>query len=957
MRGAASRQHPAFQLRGPERFQRADQGRPDVSLSDLRALISVQKGQPLSRENVNATVAALREKGRFEKVGVDLEPTNAGVSVAFILEPAVYIGVYEFPGATKEFDYPRLLQVANYSAPAPYSADDVSTAEAALVKFLRQHGYFKAEVRPEVVTDKPHMLANVIFHVDLGVQARFGKINLTGASESQTRYLRGKLHSLMARLRTASLKTGSKYSFGRLQHATQYMQSALVKEHYLASDVKLVAAEYDPETNRADITFKIDTGEIIDVKATGAHIWGRTLRNQVPIYQENAVDDELIQEGQRNIQSYFQSKGYFDAKVATETSTQPSGMSIVYDITKDGRHKVSDIRFAGNTHIDEDRLRTQLTLEKAHFFSHGKFSDQLVRSSAANLRNYYRAAGYSHAEVVPKVSRPNGNVEVTFQVTEGPLEVVKSLRIEGNTTLSQAELAPKGLKLGPGKPYSQSLVTQDRNRIIARYLTLGYLNASFHSTAREIPGDPNDLDVVYNIVEGPKVVTATIITDGRSHTTQDTIDRQLKVRSGAPLSENSLLSSESRLYDLGIFDWAQVDPKRAITDQHQEDVVVKVHEAKRNSIVYGFGFEVINRGGSVPSGTVAVPGIPVIGLPNNFRTSEKTFWGPRGTFEYTRRNLRGRAESYTVSAFAGRLDQRAAFAYTDPYFLGSQWKGSAIFSVEHDSENPIYTARLGNAGYQWERALDSRKKTHLFLRYNFQVTRISKLLIPDLVPADQLSVHLSTVSATWIHDTRDNVLDAHRGIYQSYEIAVNPSWLGSNFSFARFLGQTSYYKNIGGGIIWANSLRLGLEQAYAGSEVPLSERFFSGGGSTLRGFPLNGAGPQRTIAACGDPNNPATCTKITVPDGGNELLILNTELRFPLTAIKKGLGLVTFYDGGNVYPRIGFHDFTQLYSNNVGIGFRYATPVGPIRLDIGHNLNPVPGIKSTQIFVTLGQAF
>jgi outer membrane protein assembly factor BamA len=352
-----------------------------------------------------------------------------------------------------------------------------------------------------------------------------------------------------------------------------------------------------------------------------------------------------------------------------------------------------------------------------------------------------------------------------------------------------------------------------------------------------------------------------------------------------------------------------------------------------------------------------VPGLPVIGLPNNFRTSEKTFWGPRGTFEYTRRNLRGRAESYTISAFAGRLDQRAAFAYTDPYFLGGAWKGSAIFSVEHNSENPIYTARLGNAGYQWEHPLDSKRKTNLFLRYNFQVTRISKLLIPDLVPPDQLSVHLSTVSASWIRDTRDNVLDAHRGIYQSYEIAVNPAWLGSNFSFARFLGQTAYYKNIGGGIIWANSLRLGLEQPYAGSEVPLSERFFSGGGSTLRGFPLNGAGPQRTIAACGDPNNPATCTKITVPDGGNELIILNTELRFPLTAIKQGLGLVTFYDGGNVYPRIGFRDFTRLYSNNVGIGFRYATPVGPIRLDIGHNLNPIPGIKSTQVFVTLGQAF
>jgi len=94
--------------------------------------------------------------------------------------------------------------------------------------------------------------------------------------------------------------------------------------------------------------------------------------------------------------------------------------------------------------------------------------------------------------------------------------------------------------------------------------------------------------------------------------------------------------------------------------------------------------------------------------------------------------------------------------------------------------------------------------------------------------------------------------------------------------------------------------------------------------------------------------------------GGNELLILNSELRIPFPVkegLFKGLGAAVFYDGGNVYPRIGFHDFTSLYSNTIGAGLRYSTPVGPIRIDIGHNLNAPPGIKSTQLFITLGQAF
>jgi outer membrane protein assembly factor BamA len=129
----------------------------------------------------------------------------------------------------------------------------------------------------------------------------------------------------------------------------------------------------------------------------------------------------------------------------------------------------------------------------------------------------------------------------------------------------------------------------------------------------------------------------------------------------------------------------------------------------------------------------------------------------------------------------------------------------------------------------------------------------------------------------------------------------------------------------------------------------VSEKFFSGGGSTLRGFPLNGAGPQRTISACGT----SGCFPITVPVGGNQLLIVNSEFRIPVP-LKKGLSFVPFYDGGNVFPAIGFHG---QYTNTIGAGFRYSTPVGPVRIDVGHNLNAPPGIKSTQFFVTLGQAF
>ncbi len=190
----------------------------------------------------------------------------------------------------------------------------------------------------------------------------------------------------------------------------------------------------------------------------------------------------------------------------------------------------------------------------------------------------------------------------------------------------------------------------------------------------------------------------------------------------------------------------------------------------------------------------------------------------------------------------------------------------------------------------------------------------------------------------------------------SLEIDINSTKLGANVDFAKLTSQAAFYKEKYHHIVWADSIRIGLAQPFANSFVPLSEAFFTGGSDTLRGFPLDGAGPQRNVYACSTGQAPPDCPQITVPEGGNELFVINSEARIPVP-IKKGLGIVAFYDGGNVFPLIGFHDFTSLYSNNVGIGLRYSTPVGPIRFDVGHNLNPVPGISSTQYFFSIGQAF
>jgi outer membrane protein assembly factor BamA len=447
------------------------------------------------------------------------------------------------------------------------------------------------------------------------------------------------------------------------------------------------------------------------------------------------------------------------------------------------------------------------------------------------------------------------------------------------------------------------------------------------------------------------------VTLGRAQTKQRLIDQDVSsINPGQPLTETQLLTAGSKLYDhTGVFDWAEVDPKREIAAQTNEDVLVKVHEAKRNEITYGFGFEVINRGGNIPSGTVTLPNLPPVGLPSGYTVSQETFYGPRGSFQYTRNNVGGKGDSISFTGFAGRLDQRGAAYYIVPDFLWSPWKATLSISGEHNEENPVFSAQEEVAGFQVQRPLDKARKDTLILRYAFTQTDLPRVEIPVLVPADDLHVRLSTLAANLTRDTRDNALDEHKGVLESIEGDFNSTKLGSSVDFAKLTGQFAYYEQALHKIVWANSIRIGLAQPYANSRVPLSEEFFTGGGNSLRGFPLDGAGPQRpvsiSVGGC-----TSTCPTILVPSGGNELLLINSEARIPLP-FKKGLGMVGFYDGGNVFPRVGFHDFGSLYSNNVGVGLRYATPVGPVRVDLGRNLNPIQGINATQYFISIGQAF
>jgi len=929
-----------------------------LQISQFTSDLAQKSGQPFDKMKVDKTAATIKTAGNFQNVRVEVEPEANGLRVLFVIEPAVYYGIFQFPGAER-FTYSRLVQVANYVSQAPYNATEVEHDRQSLMHFFQQTGYFKAQVSPSLKIDTQHGTVNVLFQSDLGRKAKFGVVDIAGLPANEMNDLQHRLTTLPARVRGAAIRNGKTYNRSSLNRATNYIQTRLQKEGFLAAQVKLDGAEYHDDTNRADIHFSVKPGAKTHVQIAGAHLWPWTKKALLPEYQGIGVDEETLQEGQQALISYYEAKGYFDVKVTSDMTGDEKLRTVVYRVTKEKKHKVTSVGISGESQLKADDLTPHIAVQKKRFFSHGKFSDQLVRASVNNLKAVYQSQGFSSVQVTPSVVNHGGDIQVAFHITEGPRDIVDALSIEGAKTFPQSQFAPKGLKVTAGQPYSQANVAADRATIVSNYLKAGYLTSSFRETATQVSkNDPHHIKVVYHIYEGPRVFTGNILTLGRVHTQQRLINKDIAtIKPDQPLTETDLLTAGSNLYNhTGVFDWAEVDPKTQITTQTSEDVLVKVHEAKRNDFTYGIGFEVVNRGGSVPSGTVGVPGLPPVGLPPNFQTSQVTYYGPRGSVQYTRNNLSGKGESLSFTGFAGRLDQRAAVYYIDPNLRWSQWKSTASFTAERNEENPIYSSQQETASYQIQRFIDSAKKDLFFVRYSFNKTDLTRITIPDLVPPADQHVRLSGFGVNLTRDTRDNVLDAHKGVLDSVEVDTYLTKLGSNVNFAELTSQAAFYKEKFHHIVWANSIRIGLAQPFANSFVPLSEAFFTGGGDSLRGFPLDGAGPQRSVYACSTGQTIPNCPLISVPSGGNELLVINVEARIPLP-IKKGLGIVPFYDGGNVFPIIGFHDFTSLYSNNVGIGLRYATPVGPIRIDVGHNLNPVPGVNSTQYFISIGQAF
>lgn len=988
-------------------------------LSDSPSGISVRVGMPLGRDEIAASIRALYASGHYADLRAVVTPEGSGQRLDFVVRENLFYNQVIIEGLTPPPTEDSAASAMQLGLGKTYRQEDLDEGLDRLRDVLKDDGLYKARLTAEkVATPLRHQL-NVVVHVTPGPRARVQSVQLKNGTEFRD-------SELLSRLK---MKAGDSLTAAQIQRGTERIRKFLVKKGRLSARATAHRGDYDAAKDTVPLDLEVTAGPRVDIAAVGAKLSKGELKNLVPIFQEGAVDTDLLEEGKRNIRERLERDGYFDAQVnyttetreveAKEQKTKVSEELITYHIERGERHKLVGIEITGNHYFSTELLRSRLQVYGAAFGSRGKFSRRLIDSDAQSMRALYDANGFLDAKVEDRTQDnykdKKGDIFVKFDITEGPQTRVASIALQGIHAFTEDELLGV-IGSTPGQPYSDFNVSTDRDNILAMYFNEGFPDASFSATATgvtpetansgEEKASPNSakngasrkgtgqqtenhqpeiqqaapVQLTYKITEGPQTRVKSVLLSGYRKTKPHVIQREIRVTPGQPLREGDVVESQRRLYNLGIFNRVTIEPQNPSGADPDKDIVALVEEAKRYTMAYGGGFEV-QRLASTTS-----------------PTGGQIQAAPRGIFEITKVNLTGRADSLSLKLRGSTIEDRALLGYSIPNAFGnSHYSEQATAYTEKTQDINTFTEMRYEGSLQLTDQVTPL--TTLLYRYAFRKVLVSNLnshIAAEEIPLFEQPTLVSEFGATWLRDKRDNPADATKGSFNSADVSVASTGIGSSASFLRLFFQNSTYYPIKRRFSFARSFRIGILEPFDNTQsltfpaptptqctasapagptpeiIPLPERFFAGGGTSLRGFALNQAGPR-------DP-----CTGF--PVGGQALLVFNQEFRFPMRLPHFGtqLGGALFYDGGNVYSRLDhvtlrayspkpvfvLQDPTQppgptnptlclynctnelnYFAHTVGFGIRYATPVGPIRIDLGYQINRpffvIPCVSST----------
>ncbi|HZE89584.1 MAG TPA: outer membrane protein assembly factor BamA, partial [Verrucomicrobiae bacterium] len=704
--------------------------------------------------------------------------------------------------------------------------------------------------------------------------------------------------------KSLGLKTGRTYARGDVLEAREKLRAWLTPHSYPMASVRLTVRGAEGEGGAVELTYDVSAGPRVDTEVTGIRR-SRAINKVIADALDRTVGrDQLGAAGAEALRTELGAKGYASAVVKETTQGREDRIRITYEVDRGPKASVRSIRIEGAAAVPEIELRRAMETVEDRWNTSGTLRTPTLKADAEAVRSVYLAHGFLDARVPEpeiKMSPDRKSADVTLRVEEGEVWTLREVTLSGRTTYP-AESLREATLLVPGTPIRPSAVDAAVERVRDVLDANGYNQVRVRSRTE---GPPATAKVTLEIEEGPRQVLSSVSIHGNTRTNSSVISREIPLKPGDPISRNGLLIAQRKLYGLGIF--RSVDLK-VVPEREGEEaarLVVTVAEGSPLLTAFGVGYNTEQ----------SLQEFAQIGHDNVFGT--------------------GRAASLFLSHSS--LQRRAQVNLTDRRLFGIPFEGLITAFWEKD-ERPSFEERRAGGAIQLK---DQPTKQWTVLG-RYAVEDVALLNVdPNLDPATDIGeqdVRLANVAASLAQDGRDDILNPTRGGFVTADARLYLAAVGSERQFSRVYASWAWFHPVSARTVFGTSFRIGHERPLGSTtDIPLAERFFAGGDTTLRGFGIDGAGPLDLATL--------------QPIGGQFSVILNEELRFPILGALKG---VVFYDTGNVFLTSNTFRFTGTdvvrrgsvlavqdgFRHTLGTGIRFDTPLGPIRVEYGRKLDP-----------------
>jgi outer membrane protein insertion porin family len=875
-----------------------------IDRDGLLGIMPVRVGDTLAADTLDGVRERLAQTELFTQMAVEAQPRGSGVAVVAHLVRKVIVNSVRFRGNHTLGD-DELLRVARVREGTALTDDLREYAVARLRERYATEGFEVATVTLDVRTRSPGEV-DVIFHLDEGPPLRIDRIDIDGLLPLPQADVRDVI----------GLKAGGRYTRAQQRRAQTAIVRLFREKQYYEVEVD------DTWEHGADhsgvLRFAITPGPLFAVRFSGNRYLGDAkLLGLMDLPKRPIVTDGTWRELARRAQRAYQEAGYYFARVVSHIEPGPP-KAVHFEVHEGVRDHIAAVRFEGVHGVAAHELLNQMATLPASWvpWRRGVFLDDVLDDDLKRLWYFYRRQGFESAEIVDVHVRHDpdrGEVFVTVFIEEGPRTVVRSILTDGTDVITGAM---PGLHVVVGEPLDPEAVEAGRRALLTAFAQSGYTHAVVRATVTTQPeADRVAAAVRFEAQPGEQQHVGTIIVQDNLDTRTRVIARELPFKPGAVLNPDALLQGQSNIYRLGLFRSVTVRPLEATANAPISDVGVNVSEKPAGTILWGAGYN--------------------------------TRDGIRGFVEVAHNNLQG---------LARRLSLRGEFNFDPTAANPNQYVGNLGFREPRIDETQ-WTFRANLIAQRSTRAVDQFS----FERYAF-IPAIERTLLPGLQVGSEVQVEQSQVfdvkpdvlaefpkDEGWlrtislgpfaIYDRRDDAFVPHRGTFDSLRVKFAPSSLGSDVPFIKLVAQHSHYIPLDDDVTFVYAVRAGWARAYEGNDqLPIRERFFLGGRTTVRGFGENVIGPQ------GSQGHPL---------GGDLVVNLNTEVRFPLVF---GFGGVVFVDGGGVYLQdraLSLRDFRR----SSGLGLRYITPIGAISLEYGFKLDRRADESVGEVHFSIGNIF